>query len=90
MPSNLIFKQLLISFTTIFPHVELIDAFSIFYPCTLPSDEKELATRGQKRLEVLTTFGGASSWDIDVEDCTSERECLKRLIHNNCLSLTLR
>ena len=67
-----------------FPHVELIDALSIFDPCTLPSDEKELVTHGRERLKVLTTiFGGASNCDIDIEDCTSEWECLKRLIHNN-------
>ena len=63
-----------------FPHVALLDAFSIFDPHTLPSDDEDLAGHGQERLEVLVeTFGGES---IDGDECTSEWECLKRLIHN--------
>ena len=66
--------------------MELLDAFSIFDPRTLPPDHKELAGHGQERLEILVaTFGGDS---IGGEECTSEWECLKRLIHNNCSSLT--
>ena len=69
--------------------MELLDAFSIFDPHTLQSDEKELlsvATHGQERLVVLLdTFGEGS---VDCEECTSEWECLRRLIHNNYTSLT--
>ena len=32
-------RAIIDQFYNCFPHVELIDAFSIFYPCTLPSDE---------------------------------------------------
>ena len=70
-----------------FPHVELLDAFSIFDSRTLPFDEKDVATHGQERLEVLLdTFVEDS---VDRDQCTSEWECLKRLIHNYS-SLTLR
>ena len=33
-----------------FPHVELLDAFSIFDPHTLPSGEEDLASYGQEKL----------------------------------------
>ena len=45
-----------------FPYVELLDAFSIFDPHTLPSDEKDRATHGLERLEVfMTTFEAFNS-----------------------------
>ena len=94
-PSSLMFKQstfklLLTSWTTVFPHVELLDAFSIFDPHTLPSEEEELAAHGPEKLEVLTTFYGSSSWGINPEACASEWECLKRLMYNKYSSLTHR
>ena len=48
-----------------------------------------VTTHGLERLEVLMTTFGASIWDIDGEECTSEWECLRRLIHQDS-SLTLR
>lgn len=36
-----------------FPHVELIDAFTLFDPQALPSDEDEFNSYGQDKLEVL-------------------------------------
>ena len=38
-----------------FPHVELLDAFSIFDPQNLPSDDDELTTYGQDKVHLLSS-----------------------------------
>ena len=66
----------------------MLSAF--FDPRTLPSEEKDLAAHGLESLEVLTTSYGNSSWGINHEECTSEWECLNKLIYNKYSSLTRR
>ena len=71
--------------------MELIDAFNIFDPQSLPPNDEELQTYGQDRLEILLkTFGEGFNADVDCGESTSEWEGLKRLIHTQYSSLTLR
>ena len=73
-----------------FPNVEVLSAFSIFDAQSLPSDEEELASYGQDKLEVLLAhYGEGSDVDVDCEECRSEWEGLKRLMHNNFSSQTM-
>ena len=52
--------------------MELLDAFSIFDPHTLPSGEEELACYGQEKLDAfLAAFGEGSDANVDGEECTS-------------------
>ena len=58
-----------------FPNVELLDAFSIFDPQSLPSTEEHLAVYGQERLEVLIShFGEGVELVINGEGFRSEWE----------------
>ena len=53
-----------------FPHVELLDAFSIFDPQNLPSDEDELTTYGQDKVKVFsTTYGEGPDPVVDTHAC---------------------
>jgi hypothetical protein len=74
-----------------FPHVELIHAFSLFDPQALPSDEEDITSYGQDKLDVLlSTFGEGPNHTVDGDECTSEWECLKSLIHNQYSTMTMR
>ena len=74
-----------------FPHVELIHAFSLFDPHALPSDEEDLTSYGEDKLDVLlSTFGDGPNPTVDCDECMSEWECLRSLIHNQYSSMTMR
>ena len=64
-----------------FPCVDVLGAFSIFDPDHLPSGEQDLQIYGQGKLRVLVKmFGEGDNPDIEGDECTSERESLKRLV----------
>ena len=70
--------------------MEFLDGFSIFDPKCIPSDESELACYGCDKLEIIfSQFGGPHS-DVNVDECKSEWEGLKRLVHNTYSELSMR
>lgn len=74
-----------------FPNVQLLEAFSIFDPQALSSDEEELSGYGQDKLETLIgIYGEGPNPDVNFEECKSEWDCLKKLIHNKYSTMTMR
>ncbi len=74
-----------------FPNVEIIDAFNIFNPQSMPASEEERATYGQEKLQVLLrTFGEGPNAEVDSVELNSEWEGMRRLIHTQYSSFTLR
>lgn len=64
-----------------FPDVAELEAFSLFDPQKLPSEEEELVAYGKDEMELLTTkYASADNADVDGEVSDSEWESLRRLI----------
>ena len=74
-----------------FPNSEILSAFSIFDPHSLPSDEDELATYGQLSVDILMrAYGDGPDAFVDAEQCISEWESFKRLMKTNYSLKTMR
>ena len=69
-----------------FPNVELLDAFSIFDPKYIPTEESQLVSYGHDKLEVILS---RYREDVDPQECTSEWEGFKRLLHNTYSELSM-
>lgn len=73
-----------------FPNMTELEAFSLFDPQKLPSEE-ELAKYGERKLEILhLTYATGDDPDVDSEACISEWESLRQLMRRNYSHLTMR
>ena len=68
-----------------FLNVELLDAFSVFDPKYIPTEESQLVSYGHEKLEVFLS----RYRDVDPQECTSEWEGFKRLLHNTYSELSM-
>ena len=67
-----------------FPAMELLEAFSIFNPHTLPaSDVDELAAYGDDKLEVLLDHYSGTALELDREQAMAEWQMLRVILTEN-------
>ena len=69
-----------------FPNMSELEAFSLFDPQKLPSEEEELTKYGERKLEILhLKHATGDDPDEDSEACSSEWESLRQ----RCTATTL-